>query len=168
MRRPLVDRIPPDSPELARFDARVEGTGSGNVRTNYEKETTRAHRRCWRRYSEWCALKRRELVEALDTAEGGLAAPDRVHGGYQAEPGRLTTELVTEFTRYMCSVKRYAVPTCLQAIRALELYAARAGVRVSVAPAHEVVAEWRETVAKVEAAAEAELRASKRAERVPW
>lgn len=167
MRRPLIERLPMDAPELARFDETIDTVDlRGAVRARYEPETNRAYRRCWRRYVEWCELKRREARELLEGS--GLEVPGRVHEGYQPDPAKLTTELITEFARYLCKVKRYAVSTCLQAVRALEVYATRAGVTVSVKPAQEVVAEWAATVRELEARAEAERQASKRAERVPW
>lgn len=167
MRKPLIERLPAEAPELARFDEMIETADlRGPVRADYEPETKRAHRRCWRRYEEWCGLKRRELRERLEAS--GIEAPDRVHEGYQPDPARLSTDLITEFARYLCKVKRYAVPTCLQAVRALEVYATRAGVRVSVKPAQEVVAEWATTIEEVEKRRAAELQAAKRAERVPW
>lgn len=160
MRKPLIERLPPDSPHLARFDSVVETADQWIARLNEPKETRRARRRCWRRYTEWCALKRAELREQLETVGADLVVPERVHEGYQADPARVTTELITEFAQYLCTVKRYAVSTCLQAIRTVELAAESAGVTVSVAPAHRVVKRWGETVAAIEADRVASQRAS--------
>lgn len=63
--------------------------------------------------------------------------------GYQAGAEFITTDKITEFTKYCGTVKRYAVKTIWQAIRALELYAERAGNAVSTQEALGVLELYR-------------------------
>lgn len=122
VRMPLIERLPPDAPELESFDAavtRVEHRRS--VGSNFARNTVKAYERRYRRYVEWCA-----------------------EVGYQAEPQFITTEKIAEFTEHMVTVMRYMPFTIWQGVRALEIYAERAGIAVSTEPALGVLDAWRD------------------------
>lgn len=118
--QPLIERLPPGAPQLERFDARLgEVDHRRSVKTKYKPETEKAHQRRYRRYVEWCA-----------------------EAGYQSDPQFITTDKIREFTEWMVKVKRYAPFTILQAFRALEIYAERAGVDVSRLPSRGLFGDW--------------------------
>jgi hypothetical protein len=127
VRTPLADRLPLDSPELAEFDAALE-RNENRRSTNFSKRTDKAHQRRYRRYCEWCDLR-----------------------GYQADPAYITTEKIREFTVYMVTDLRYAPVTIWQALRALEIYAERAGCDPlpSTQPARGVLDAWRLELSKL-------------------
>lgn len=120
MRTPLIERLPPDSPQLALFDERLCAVEHRPPVRRYRRATTKAHARRWRRWEEWCE-----------------------EAGYQSDPVFITAEKLSEHTDWMITVKRYAPDTIQQAVRALQLRAQQAGVHVSTKPALAQLAAWR-------------------------
>lgn len=126
VRIPLIERLSPGAPELAGFDAMVTRVDCrSSARSEFAYNTTKAYSRRYRRYREWC-----EEV------------------GYQPGPEFITSDKITEFVQYCATVKRYAPKTIWQSIRALELYAERAGNAVSTLEARGVLDLYRDVLAQ--------------------
>lgn len=113
---------------MAAFDASVDNVDHRrSLVTEFEPTSEERHARCFRRYEEWCVENR-----------------------YQSGPDTITAEKIREFTIHMTKVgssytgRRYTVTSVWTAIRALELYAERAGLAVSVEPALGVLDSYRE------------------------
>jgi hypothetical protein len=113
---------------LAHFDATVDKVDHRrSLRTEFDPASDKRYGRCYRRYREWCALV-----------------------GYQGDPEWVTAEKLREFTVYMTvkgsphSGKRYAKTTVWITLRAVELYAERAGLSISTEPALAVLDSYRE------------------------
>lgn len=122
-----TEGLPPGAPELAKFDASVESVDHRrSLATAFDPASDERYARCFRRYQEWCSLV-----------------------GYQSGPDTITADKVREFTIYMTTVgssytgKRYTIETVWTTIRALELYAERAGLAVSVEPALGILDQYR-------------------------
>lgn len=123
MRGPLIERLPPGSPKMADFDESIaEADHRRSITYDYEPSSDKRYARCFRRYVEWCS------------------SPEV---RYQSEPQFISTDKITEFTIHMTTVRRYALPTVSISVRALEIYAERAGVEVSVGPARAVLERYR-------------------------
>lgn len=124
MQGPLIERLPPGAPEMASYDARAADVDHRRSLTyDFATSSEKRYARCYRRYTEWCALPT---------------------VAYQSAPDRITAEKVREFAVYMSTEARYTVQTMWHTIRALEIYAERAGVWVSMEPALAVVDSYRE------------------------
>lgn len=127
MRTPLIERLPPNAPELDRFDASVDTVDHRRASSRfYSANTIKAHKRRYARYVEWCA-----------------------EVGEQSDPAWITTEKISAHVAYLASTKRMSLETIRQAIRALELYARRAGVEVSTEPAYGVMYSWWRVLAEL-------------------
>jgi hypothetical protein len=109
--------------------------------TAFKSSTEKRYARGVRRYLEWCQ-------EMGYQQAPNVSRPDQM------------SDRVTDFTRWMTTVKRYAVETVWTNIRAVELYMQRHGAEVSVEPAMGVVDAYRRALAQV-GAATAPARASR-------
>ena len=128
MRTPLIERLPPDAPELASFDATVHDLEHRRSAMQYADNTVKAYARRYRRYVEWCQSV-----------------------GYQSGPEFITEEKLFEYTKYMATEQRYALKTIYQALRALKIYKERAtGVAPSAEAALGVLDTYRDVLAKLE------------------
>lgn len=127
MEHRLSEGLPPGAPELARFDASVDEVDHRrSLSTKLDPASMERYARCFRRYKEWCSQV-----------------------GYQSGPDTITADKVREFTIYMTKVgssytgNRYTVDTVWTTVRALEVYAERAGLAVSVEPALAILDVYR-------------------------
>lgn len=112
---------------LARFDASVDEVDHRrSLAVELEPASVKRYARCYRRYEEWCSKV-----------------------GYQSGPDTITAEKLREFAIHMTKVgssytgQRYSVHTVWTTLRALELYAERAGLAVSVEPALAILDRYR-------------------------
>lgn len=120
--------LPPGAPELAHFDATAEHVDHRrSLTTDFDPKSDQRYARCYRRYREWCA-----------------------EAGYQGDPEWVTPEKLREFTVHMTKVgspftgKRYTKQGVWTMLRAVELFAERAGVSVSTEPALAVLDSYRD------------------------
>jgi len=116
---PLIDILPPDTPELQSFDVSVTEVEHRRPLGDYAQSTVKAYQRRYRKYVEWCS-----------------------EVGYQTGPDFITTEKITEYVQFMVTVERYMPKTIVQALRALEIYAGGAGKDVSREPAEAILDAW--------------------------
>jgi hypothetical protein len=111
---------------MAEFDASVaEVDHRRSTNESLKPSSEKRYACCYRRYREWCAMK-----------------------GYQAGSDWIDAEKVAEFTIFMTTDHRYSTQTIYHTIRALELYAERAGRPVSGRMARGVLDSYRIALAQ--------------------